>query len=357
MFPAMRRAPPYAGGMWVISAVFAALFVVSVIREPRRVRCGVFLLAALVALGFGLLSLLMPRQLGEGGGFHYSQLYAVIAGLLLAIGAVVTLGVVLVWNGVTVVRREGRRLAHLLGLALGLVILLYVALSAVAVARNDGVLATWVVCAGIPLTYLGFGFTAYLIYSAMYLAVARRRGKPPAAVVVLGAGLIDGRVPPLLAARLTTGMAVVARAEAAGADPVFVVSGGQGSDEARPEAAAMAEFLTREGVDPGRIVQEDRSATTWENIANTKALLEARGVPGPVVAVTNNFHAFRAACLLRRAKLDGYAIPAPTARYYWPAAILREYVIVLHNSLVFNIVAVTLCFLPLAGLTIARLTG
>jgi uncharacterized SAM-binding protein YcdF (DUF218 family) len=70
-------------------------------------------------------------------------------------------------------------------------------------------------------------------------------------------------------------------------------------------------------------------------------------VKGPIAAVTNNFHAFRAAMLMRRLGIAGYSIGAPTARYYWPTAVIREFVAVLRDHIWLNAIMLGLCCLPL----------
>ena len=327
--------------MWFYTAVFALLFIISVVREPRRMRCAVFLLAALLNVVWCLLGLL-----SGGTDLNDQQLYILIAALALVFLVIAGLGVVLILNGFVMVRREGTGVAHLLGLFLGLIILGYIGLSVLAVLRSDLQLMMWVLFMGVPLAYLGFGFTAYVLYSSCYLAVTKRWAKPPSAVLVLGAGLIRNKVSRLLANRLDTGLALARRAIASGQDPVIVVSGGQGSDEPRSEASAMAEYLDDLGTEP-RVLLEDQSTTTKENIAFSQALLAESGITGQVAVVTNNFHAFRAALLARRAGLPGYAVGAPTAHYFWPSATIREFVAIMLDYRVFTIVCLSLSLVPL----------
>ena len=314
-------------------------------------RCGVFLLATLLSLGFDTLVYLLPST-PESMDNGRTILYILICLIALAVLVVIILGVVLILNGFTMIRKEGRRLANLLGLFLGLVMIGYVVLSIVAILTDNTQVFYWLFMLGIPMAYLGFGFTAYLLYSALYLAVTKRWAKPPAIVVILGSGLIKNKVPPLLASRLDKGMAIAKKAKQ---EPVFIVSGGMGSDEARSEASAMAEYLEGKGIEPDKILQEDLSRSTRENIVYTKALLDAEGITGPIAAVTNNFHAFRAALLLNREKLPGYAIGSPTARYYWPAATIREYVAIMYDSRIFSLVCLILSFVPVLALSVSTL--
>jgi uncharacterized SAM-binding protein YcdF (DUF218 family) len=317
---------------------FALACLVAVLREPRRLRCGVLLLAALVS--FALEG--VGRLLGGAAG-DLRSVWVLLGGLALAVGVVVVLGVMLILNGATMVRREGRRLSNLLGLFLGLAMVGYVGVGVAALFDGSGQLAGGVLLAGIPLSFLAYGFCAYLLYSTIYVFVTKRWAKPPAAVVVLGSGLIRGQVTPLLARRLDVGLALAERS----GQPTLVVSGGKGSDEARSEASAMAEYLVNQGISATRIVREATSTTTRENIAHTKVLLAGLGVTGPVAAVTSNYHAFRAAMMLRQEQVPGYAVGAPIAQYYWPAATIREYGAILADSLPFTVVCLCLSVVPL----------
>ena len=85
----------------------------------------------------------------------------------------------------------------------------------------------------------------------------------------------------------------------------------------------MAEYLVERGIDPERIVLEDRSTNTVENIANSMALME----PGSSVGVvTNNFHVFRSVRVAQELGLsDVCGIAAPSNPWYLPNNLLREF--------------------------------
>jgi len=84
-----------------------------------------------------------------------------------------------------------------------------------------------------------------------------------------------------------------------------VVSGGQGADEDISEAEAMARSLEAQGIDSGRILLEDKSTSTEENLRFSMALIESDGgsADSTVAIVTSDFHVFRA---LRLAERTGY---------------------------------------------------
>ena len=84
--------------------------------------------------------------------------------------------------------------------------------------------------------------------------------------------------------------------------------GGQGKGEEVTEAYAMAQYLENAGIDSGRIVQEDASVNTLENLKFSGKLIEDADTP--VGIVSNNFHVYRGC---RYAKHAGFKNPFPIA--------------------------------------------
>ena len=140
----------------------------------------------------------------------------------------------------------------------------------------------------------------------------------------------------------------------------------------------MAAWATAQGADTDRLAVEDRSRTTEENLRFTAALI-ARTPPaepeipatsrspgariphwldrllgGPItpdpaegLIVTSDYHVLRAAILARRLGVPAQASGARTARYYWPSAMLREFVALLVGRRRLHLVLGGLLALPL----------
>jgi uncharacterized SAM-binding protein YcdF (DUF218 family) len=141
-------------------------------------------------------------------------------------------------------------------------------------------------------------------------------------VLILGAGLRGRDVGPLLRRRVARGAEVWRAALRARPDARIVVAGGQGPDEVRTEASAMAEHLEhRLGVPAAAIDLEDASTSTRENLELARPLVAERG---PLAVVTSEYHAYRTAWLLTSIGLDGTVIGAWTRPSYRPGAAVRE---------------------------------
>jgi len=136
---------------------------------------------------------------------------------------------------------------------------------------------------------------------------------------------------------------------AGAAGPVLIVSGGKGSDERVSEAEAMAGYLVERGFPADRVVREDRSTTTQENMRFSKAIMDRSRPAARCVIVTSSYHAFRAAIIARRTGVNGQVTGAPTAAYYWPSAVLREFAAVFLSYKVVNFgICALIVVLPLA---------
>ena len=290
--------------------------------DPRALRNGVLVVLAVHYL-LGLVAVVASRS---------GVLETVSDVVSLAVWAVVLLGLallplLLVLDGVVMLRRETRSLGNAVSLLAGLSMIGAPVVLAVLLRHENpltGALAagllTAQVCAGLL-------FLVFAAHTALSARIARRA--EVRAVIVLGAGLVKGEVPPLLAARLRRALTAVEERSAQGRRIRIVPSGGRGGDEPRAEGVAMAEWLRRQGVADEDILVEDRARTTRENLVLSAELLEQRGVPSPFLIVTSNYHAPRAAMLARRLGIDAQAVGCPTALYYWPSAYLREFVAVL----------------------------
>jgi len=91
----------------------------------------------------------------------------------------------------------------------------------------------------------------------------------------------------------------------------ILISGGSGAlfPDGDTEAAAGARFFRELGVDPARIIEEDGSRNTDENVQLTKALLKPQ--PGdPWLLVTSAFHMPRSVGIFRKAEFP--VTPWPT---------------------------------------------
>ena len=139
-------------------------------------------------------------------------------------------------------------------------------------------------------------------------------------LIVAGAQVYENGPSPVLKFRLDT----AAKYLKDNPDTICIVTGGKGSNEVRPEAVVMAEYLVSKGISSDRILTETLSSTTTENMKNAADLFDAQN--STAVIVTSNFHLFRTMRIARKQGINvSSGLAAPTTALYLPNNLLREF--------------------------------
>ncbi len=152
----------------------------------------------------------------------------------------------------------------------------------------------------------GIGVLALLIAEIPIVRSAVEKPKQDADyVVVLGAGVYGEEPSVTLQHRLEGAMRYLNANPAAKA----VVSGGQGEGEDISEAECMRRYLVEHGIEPERILPEDRSTSTKENLAFSKAVIEADGGdPSRIAVVSSRYHLYRAKTIASTLGMDAVGV-------------------------------------------------
>lgn len=182
----------------------------------------------------------------------------------------------------------------------------------------------WLLCWGVFTLWL-ISFGVFIGLLQQQIQQSKQLQTPVAAIIVLGAGTVEGRPTPTLAARLDTAVPLLQAQPQA----VVVTSGGIGLGRMRSEADIMARYLQEtHDVPLERVQQEGKSTSTEENLINTKAILSSHDVAltDPIAIVTSDFHTIRSAAIARH---QGYSHPimiaSPTPLSIRYNAWFREY--------------------------------
>ena len=113
-------------------------------------------------------------------------------------------------------------------------------------------------------------------------------------VVVLGAHVKGDRPSKALELRLKAALAYARENE----NTLLILSGGQGEGEDITEAKCMEEYLTAHGISKERLILEEKSTSTMENLLFSAALTDCRQKNTGILS--NNFHVYRAVKLARK---------------------------------------------------------
>ncbi|MCL2851643.1 MAG: YdcF family protein [Defluviitaleaceae bacterium] len=146
-------------------------------------------------------------------------------------------------------------------------------------------------------------------------------------VIVLGAGLRGEEVGSHLANRLDRAVDYLG----SNPDAIVVVTGGLGAGAPITEAEAMERYLIASGVSPERIILEDQSTSTYENISFARDILDEQFSGGFRAAlISNDFHIYRAVRMARHVGVSAYGVGASTPLFALPQNYLREMLAVAH---------------------------
>ena len=92
----------------------------------------------------------------------------------------------------------------------------------------------------------------------------------------------------------------------------LILSGGQGIDEPMSEAMAMKNYLIENGISEERLLLEEDSTSTFQNLQNSKKLLPSD--VSQVTIITSDFHLARARLIAERLGFQTDAIGAKTPK-------------------------------------------
>ena len=279
--------------------------------------------------------------------FLIGRILLIIGLLPYAIGVAYGVYVViisLIINTKTLLKKEGKTVAHFLPLIVAIFLIGHLIFTHVTnQAELPMYIQIWVYMATMMISLYVLQFTKYLIATVLIL-----KSKPPLHqdfIIIHGSGLVNDKVPPLLASRIKKAVFLYdLQKNATGKPPKLICSGGQGRDELRPEGVAMAEFLGELGIPEIDILVEDTSRTTEENLRNSKLMMDeiSAGNEYSCIFATSDYHVFRTGLYAKKIGLKVEGVGAKTAKYYLPNGIIREFIayIVMNKKLYFTGTAV-----------------
>ena len=133
--------------------------------------------------------------------------------------------------------------------------------------------------------------------------------------IVLGAAVrVDGEASRIMRQRLRAAVEFMDR----NPEAIVILSGGQGEDEPISEAACMYDTILEMGADPDRLLMEDGSFNTRENLLNSNDIIASRGGTNkPITLITSEFHQRRADFIAGSLGFDTCPVSAHTDQWFY----------------------------------------
>jgi uncharacterized SAM-binding protein YcdF (DUF218 family) len=339
MIETIREIGPAFAAFWIITIGAAVIW-------PQRYFNSMLLMMTLM---FSMI--FVSGFFGEGAGY-----FLLICFLLVMLGLFLA-PILLMLNGVQMIRKEGFSLSHVLSFGLGLFIDIgEIAAVIYVLGLSDyisiGRANVWVFMIFITVFYFSFLVLSFVIYSILIQIMPHRMSFDY--IIIHGSGLKNGEIlTRLLQSRVDKAIEIYRKCRV---KPVIIPSGGKGRDEKISEARAMRDYLVSEGIPEEHIVMEENSVDTKENLKFSKAIIDGRGGSKRTALVSSNYHIYRCLRLAREMKFKYVGIGAEVAPYFWPSALIREFIAVFLTPrfLFWALLGWLLCISPLVYAVFSR---
>lgn len=182
------------------------------------------------------------------------------------------------------------------------------------------------------LSLIGIGAALFLVIEGFIISGFSAKGEPGLDyVIVLGAQVRSTGPSVVLKYRLDKAYEYLKD----NPETVAICSGGQGKNEQVPEGVAMKEYLVNRGIDETRILVEQKSSNTIENIRFSYELLDPEN--DSIGILTNDFHVFRGSSIAKKQGGEHVVgIAANSNPIYLPSNMVRECMGVIKDKLLGN---------------------
>jgi len=325
-------------------------------KEPRGMVTGVLFLIYLITIGTtGLFSLFYYSEILQKNTAAYSlvMVLGIIFVLAIALFPFVLIITYFV-QGILILKKEGLRLKNILSLAFSISLVIYIFVWPLFRLKNltNVYEKPLLLIADLVYKMLSFIFIYLLFLMAMYCISAILnlihigRNKKLDYIIVLGAGIKGKQVTPLLAGRIDKGIELLKY----NPNAKLILSGGMGPGEDIPEGVAMAAYAKDKGVSDERIIVEDKSKNTYENLLFSSKLIDKEN---PKLAlVTTSYHVFRALVFAKKLNIPCIGYGSKTKWYFTLNALIREYIGYLSISYRFHMLVILFYTIALLLLTL-----
>ena len=298
------------------------IFAGIMLHDPRTLWSGASFLIMVVCLSVFLL--LGLYQYSEWLAAHDLVIGILIVMFVLAVGgaALLPVSLILVFfvEGIRVIRHEGIKPTNLLSMLFSVLLCIYLvawpAIGNLGQNTSGTMLYTIISCIAVYVLSLLAVYSLSAVFNLFHL----KKKRDADYIIVLGAGIIGSRVTPLLAARIEKGIELLCY----NPNAVLIMSGGQGSGEDIPESKAMADYALDKGVDVEKIILEQKSVSTQENLCFSRELMNKQ--KPQIIIVTTAYHVFRALILAKQQGIRCVGFGAKTKWYFTLNAFIREFV-------------------------------
>ena len=260
---------------------------------------------------------------------------------MLTLPCIFILSIYSIITNIILIKKEGFRITNLLGVIFGIFTILITFLSQVVYNYTNtlnlignNLLIKRFMDASINLV---LSYFYCLILSTVYCNAIASHHNPSYDkdfVIILGSKIkSDGTLTPLLKGRVDRALEFAKnQKENTNKDIIYIPSGGKGSDEIISEGEAIKRYLIEQGIEEDKIIVENRSVNTKENMLFSKNKINKVNKNGKIAFSTTNYHVFRSGVIANREGIDVEGMGSKTKWYFYTNALIREFIANLVNQ-------------------------
>lgn len=165
----------------------------------------------------------------------------------------------------------------------------------------------YLVCFIVISVLVVFGIDLYVVFSTKDRIVSEYSDLNDIdCILVLGAGVYDGKPSPMLKDRLDTAVMLFNE----GVSEKIIMSGDH-MNESHDEVNVMKTYAVEEGIDSSDVFMDHAGISTYDSIYRAKNIFKAKRI----VIVTQEYHLYRALYIAESLGLKSYGVSADTVRY------------------------------------------
>lgn len=182
---------------------------------------------------------------------------------------------------------------------------------------------------GIMTVVIGIVVIMAVIETVLIVKASTKKPQKNATLIVLGCKVYGEHTSRSLRERLDAALIYLEE----NPNSQCIVSGGMGEGEKISEAECMYRYLVKKGIDSSRIIKEDNSTSTRENLRFSKKIIEERGMNKNIAIATSEYHQYRASQIAKSLDFSVGAVPGHTAWWLFPTFYVRELYGILYQAL------------------------
>ena len=218
-------------------------------------------------------------------------------------------------EGIKIIKHEGLKLTNLLSLGFAIVLFIYLFVGPIFVKSSNKIMTSFYAIISFSVFYLLSILASYCLSAFLNTFHIFKKRKLDY-IIVLGAGIKGEKVTPLLASRIDKGIEVLKKNPKA----LIIMSGGQGKGEDIPEGEAMSRYAITKGVDESKILIENKSTNTKENLLFSSKLMTKESPRVGLVTTS------RALILAKNLGIRCIGFGSVTKWYFTLNALIREFI-------------------------------